>query len=238
MMAKIKSNGRAKLKFLLILPVVALLVLAFADAKPVSTQPTDEAIISQPDTLSQPQDKKADEAAKKKQLEKQKKAEEILKEEAKLKAMYKETDDPEKKEKIKAKLIKIAEWKENNGIVKMKKKHGEMSKAEYKAAVKELKAAYEKSDDPEKKKKIKQKLVQLEKTYAVEKAKKAEHVENGELMKLEAKYRDIEMMQKELKAKYEKTDDPELKKKIKEKHIALEKEKELIKKKAKKIKGN
>ena len=37
MMAKIKSNGRAKLKFLLIVPVVALLVLAFADAKPVST---------------------------------------------------------------------------------------------------------------------------------------------------------------------------------------------------------
>jgi hypothetical protein len=46
------------------------------------------------------------------------------------------------------------------------------------------------------------------------------------------------MKQKELKAKYEKTDDPELKKKIKEKHAALEKEKELIKKKAEQIKGN
>jgi len=237
-MAKIKSNGRAKLKILLIFPVIALLVLVFADAKPAPTLPMDEAVISQPDTLSQPQDKKADEAAKKKQLEKQKKAEEILKKEAKLKAMYKETDDPEKKEKIKAELIKIAEWKDNNGIVKMKKKHGEMSKADYKAAVKELKAAYEKTDDPEKKKKIKQKLAQFEKTYAVEKAKKAEHVENGEMAELKAKYKDIEMMQKELKAKYEKTDDPELKKKIKKKHAALEKEKEIIKKKAEKIKGN
>ena len=230
-MAKIKSNGRAKLKFLLIFPVVALLVLAFADAKPAPTQPVDEAVIAQPGTISQT----AEETAKKKQLEKQKKAEEILKKEAKLKAMYKETDDPEKKEKIKAELVKIAEWKENNGIVKVKKKDGEMSDAEYKAAVKELKTAYKKTDDPEKKEKIKQKLVQLEKTYAVEKAEK---VENGELAGLKAKYKDIEMMQKELKAKYEKTDDPELKKKIKEKHMALEKEKELIKKKAEKLKGN
>jgi hypothetical protein len=236
MMAKIKSNGRAKLKILLIFPVVALLVLAFADAKPAPTLPMDEAVISQPDTLSQPQDKAADEAAKKKQLEKQKKAEEILKKEAKLKAMYKETDDPEKKEKIKAELVKIAEWKDNNGIVKVKKK--EMGEKEYKAAVNELKEMYEKTDDPEKKKKIKQKLAQFEKTYAAEKAKKAEHVENGEIAELKAKYKDIEMKQKELKAKYEKTDDPELKKKIKEKHAALEKEKELIKKKAEQIKGN
>ncbi|MGD8538039.1 MAG: M56 family metallopeptidase [Candidatus Aminicenantes bacterium] len=238
MMAKIKSNGRAKLKFLLIIPVVALLVLAFADAKPVSTQPTDEAVVAQPGTISQPSDQTADEATKKKQLEKQKKVEEILKKEAKLKAMYKETDDPAKKEKIKAKLAKIAEWKENNGWVKVKKKDGEMSKEEYIAVVKELKAAYEKTDDPEKKEKIKQKLAQLEKTYAVKKVKKAEHVEDGELSELKAKYKKIEMMQKELKAKYEKTDDPELKKKIKEKHLALEKEKELIKKKAEKIKGN
>jgi hypothetical protein len=238
MMAKIKSNGRAKLKILLIFPVVALLVLAFADAKPAPTLPMDEAVISQPDILSQPQDKAADEAAKKKQLEKQKKAEEILKKEAKLKALYKETDNPEEKEKIKAELIKIAEWKENNGVIKVKKKDGEMSYKKYEEVVKELKAAYEKTDDPEKKKKIKQKLAQFEKTYAAEKAKKAEHVENGELSELKAKYKAIEMKQKELKAKYEKTDDPELKKKIKEKHIALEKEKELIKKKAEKIKGN
>ncbi|MGB3862830.1 MAG: hypothetical protein WBE11_00310, partial [Candidatus Aminicenantaceae bacterium] len=132
--------------------------------------------------------------------------------------------------------VKIAEWKENNGVVKVKKK--EMGEENYKAAVKELKAAYEKTDDPEKKKMIKQKLAQLEETYAAETAKKAEHVENGEIAELKAKYKDIEMKQKELKAKYEKTDDPELKKKIKEKHVALEKEKELIKKKAEQIKGN
>jgi hypothetical protein len=240
MMAKIKSNGRAKLKILLIFPVIALLVLAFAESKPVPTLPLDEAVISQPDTLSQPlsQDQKAEETAKKKQHEKQKKAEEILKKEAKLKAMYKETDDPEKKEKIKIELVKIAEWKENNGIVKVKKKDGEMSYKEYEEVVKELKTAYKKTDDPEKKKKIKQKLAQFEKTYAANEAKKAEHVENGALAELKAKYKDIEIMQKELKAKYEKTDDPELKKKIKKKHAALEKEKEAIKKKAEKIKGN
>ncbi|MGB6865125.1 MAG: M56 family metallopeptidase, partial [Candidatus Aminicenantaceae bacterium] len=146
MMAKIKSNGRAKLKILLIFPVIALLALAFAESKPVPTKPLDEAVISQPDNLSQPQDKKADEAAKKKQHEKQEKATEILEKEAKLKAMYKETDDPKKKEKIKAELVKIAEWKENNGVVKVKKK--EMGEENYKAAVKELKAAYEKTDDP------------------------------------------------------------------------------------------
>jgi len=239
MMAKIKSNGMAKLKILLIFPVIALLVLAFAESKPVPTKPLDEAVIAQPDTHTPPQsqDQKADEAAKKKELEKQHKAQEILEKEAKLKAMYKETDDPEKKEKIKVELVKIAKWKENNGIVKVKKKDGEISYKKYEEVVKELKAAYEKTDDPEKKKKIEQKLAQFEETYAVKKAKKAEHAENGELSELEAKYRDIEMMQKELKAKYEKTDDPELKKKIKEKHAALEKEKELVKKKAEQIKG-
>ncbi len=241
MMAKIKSNGRAKLKILLIFPVIALLVLAFAEAKPAPTQPLDEAVISQPDTQSQPQsqDQKADEAAKKKELEKQHKAQEILEKEAKLKAMYKETDDPEKKEKIKAELVKIAEWKENNGWVKVKKKDGEMSYKEYEEVVKELKAAYEKTDDPEMKNKIKQKLAQLEKGYAEKEAKKeSEYVENGEIEKLKAKYKQIEMKQKELKAAYEKTDDPEKKKMIKEKHAALEKEKELIKKKAETIKGN
>jgi len=238
-MAKIKSNGRAKLKILLIFPVIALLVLAFAESKPVPTQPLDKAMISQPDTHGQPQsqDQKAEDEAKKKEKEKQHKAQEILEKEAKLKAMYKETADPEKKEKIKAELVKIAEWKENNGWVKVKKKDGEMSYKEYEEVVKELKAAYEKTDDPDMKKKIKQKLAQIEETYAAKEAKKAEHVENGELSELEAKYRDIEMKQKELKAKYEKTDDPELKKKIKEKHAALEKEKELVKKKAEQIKG-
>jgi hypothetical protein len=241
MMAKIKSNGRAKLKVLLIFPVIALLVLAFAESKPVPTQPLDEAVISQPDTHSQPQsqDQKAEEAAKKKEFEKQMKAQEILEKEAKLKAMYKETDDPEKKKKIKTELVKIAEWKENNGIVKVKKKEmGEKSYKEYEEVVKELKAAYEKTDDPDKKKKIKQKLAQFEKTYAVKKAKKAEHVENGEIAELKAKYKDIEMKQKELKAAYEKSDNPEKKKKIKEKYAQLEKEKELIKKKAEKSKGN
>lgn len=239
-MAKIKSNGRAKLKILLIFPVIALLVLAFAESKPVPTKSLDEAVISQPDTYTPPQsqDQKADEAAKKKELEKQHKAQEILEKEAKLKAMYKETDDPEKKEKIKAELVKIAEWKENNGWVKVKKKDGEMSYKEYEEVVKELKTAYKKTDDPEKKKMIKQKLAQLEETYASEKAKKAEHVENGELAELKAKYKDIEMKQKELEVKYEKTDDPELKTKIKEKLAALQKEKEIIKKKAEKIKGN
>jgi hypothetical protein len=238
MMAKIKSNGRAKLKVLLIFPVIALFVLAFAESKPVPTQSLDEAVISQPDTLSQPpsQDQKAEEATKKKEFEKQKKAKEILEKEAKLKAMYKETDDPEKKKKIKIELVKIAQWKENNGIVKVKKK--EMGEKTYKAAVKELKALYEKTDDPEKKKKIKMKLAQLEETYAAQEAKKAEHVENGELSELKAKYKDIEMKQKELKALYEKTDDAEKKKMIKKKHAQLEKEKELIKKKAEKSKGN
>ena len=115
-MAKIKSNRRAKLKILLIFPVIALLVLAFAESRPVPTQPLDK-VISQPDALSQPQDKKADEAAKKKQLEKQHKAQEILEKEAKLKAMYKDTDDPEKKEKIKAMHADLEKEKE---IIKKK----------------------------------------------------------------------------------------------------------------------
>jgi hypothetical protein len=238
MMAKIKSNGRAKLKILLIFPVIALLVLAFAESKPVPTQPLDKAVISQPDTHGQPQsqDQEAEDEAKKKEKEKQHKAQEILEKEAKLKAMYKETDDPEKKEKIKAELVKIAEWKENNDWIKVKTEDGEKSYAE---VVKELKAAYEKTDDPEKKEKIKMKLAQLEKEYAEKEAKlKSEHVENGEIEELKAKYKEIEMKQKELKAAYEKTDDPEKKKMIKEKYAALDKEKELIKKKAEKIKGN
>ncbi|MBN1273559.1 MAG: M56 family metallopeptidase [Candidatus Aminicenantes bacterium] len=227
MMAKNKSKGGARLKVLLVLPVLILLVLVFAESKPVTDQAEHGAAFSESGVLHQPyawdQEEKT---AKEKELEKKKKMKLILEQETELKKLYEKTEDPEKKVEIKAKLNKIQAWKKENGWVKTE--HGEKP---YTDIVKELKAAYEKTDDPEKKKEIKEKLMMLEKEYAAGKANgKSEIMENKKIEELKARYLEVDKLQKMLKAKYEKTDDPEVKKKLKEKVAFLEKEKENIKK--------
>ncbi|NIM58998.1 MAG: hypothetical protein GTO16_08665, partial [Candidatus Aminicenantes bacterium] len=130
MMTKRKSKRWAKFKVLLILPLLSFLVLTFADSntarEPDKTKQkdADSALITQrdaKDSAHAEDQKKAEDEKKKKEhakwvLEETKKIEMSLKE---LKKKYKETDDPEMKEKIKEKaaalkkqLMKLKEGQE------------------------------------------------------------------------------------------------------------------------------
>jgi hypothetical protein len=130
-----------------------------------------------------------------------------------LKDLYEKTDDPEKKKQIKK---KIEELQKNIQVANTKYVKIDVGKDVYvvKADVgvdvdvdkmNNLRTLYEKTDDPEKKKLIKQKIQELEKRKQLEEKK------------------NIEMAIKDLEQKYVQTDDTELKKKIKEKIEQLRK---------------
>jgi len=194
MMEKIKSRGRAKFKVLLILPIIALLMLAFAESKPakapVGKDSVDNIMLSQHDskvTAQKEEQKKAEEEKKKK--------EELLKKEKKLKEALEKTEDPEKRKAIKKKLEQLYQ------MIKTEK-----SKKEMALQYLELKKKLEMTEDPEKRAQIKKKLAELEKIKAAEN-----------------RLKEISLKEKELKVAYSKTEDPEKKKLIKEKLAQLQK---------------
>jgi hypothetical protein len=202
MMEKIKSRGRAKFKVLLILPIIALLMLAFAESRPAKapdeTDNSDKVMLSQDDskvTAQTEEQKKAEEEKKKKKEMEEKKKEELLKKEKKLKEMLEKTEDPEKRKALEKKLEELYMMKK----VEKKKKEMEIQYLE-------LKKKLETTEDPEEKALIKKKLAKLE-----------------EIKEAEIRVKKISMKEKELKEAYSKTDDPEKKKLIKEKLAKLQK---------------
>jgi hypothetical protein len=225
MMAKIQSKGGARFKVLLVLPVIALLILAFAESKPaadhmgkvdagkaISNDGSNSATVTVTPA-------KSDEKNKKEQEQKMKKLEKKMQE---LEAAFAKTDDPEKKAAIKKELKKIHEIKAN---------HHSAEKMTYDEKIHKLKVMYKETDDPEKKEKIKMKLEQLKKEMEMEKA-----VSNGTEYGLYDKIKKIEAKQKALKAEHEKTDSPEKKKEIKQKYKELEALKEKVKEKLSQMK--
>jgi len=199
MLTRGKSKRWAKLKMLTMLPIICLLVFAFADSKAVAKstqagQDNADAIFLAPEEARSPildDQKKAEEKKKKEKLL------EVEKAIQELKMKYEKTDDPELKKKIKEKVAVLAEEK--------KKLMGNPNPGW--AEIDELKKLYEKTDNAEKKKEIKMKIAELEKKKQMEETKKV----------------DFAIM--ELKKKYEQTDDPELKKKIEKKIQELKKQK-------------
>ena len=121
-----------------------------------------------------------------------------------LKEKYKATEDPEMRKKIKEKVAALGKK-----MTKLKQQQKvetfEMSNDGL-LALEKLEKKYKATDDPEMKKKIKMKMLELQKKKQMDETKK------------------IEMTIKELEHKYNATDDPELKKKIKEKISELIKE--------------
>ena len=205
MMTKNRSRKGAKLKVLLVLPVALLLVLVFADTKPVKAVEKanlDNTAFTTSDTSANV-DQEHDEKAKK---EKQKQAE-LEKKIAEIKALYEKTDDPEKKAKIKEKIMQLKKSAEKDGD-----SHLSMEE-EYAKKAATLEEEYEKTDDPEKKKAIKEKLAQLQITIIkskyeelsahVDKIKKLmEETEDAEKKeKLKAMWKDAENDMKKLKEK-------------------------------------
>jgi hypothetical protein len=191
MMTKGKSKSWAKSKFLLMIPVICFLVLAFANPKPATS--TDHAMMNP--------DGKTIEEQKTSKEEQHKKQEELMKKEQELKELLAKTDNPEKKKIIKEKLAEIQKAKkkegwEGNGPVTISEK-------EYVDKTKKIKKLLETTEDPKTKKELKAKLKDLE-----------EMKKNGMVKPTKINY---EEQAKILKEMYEKEKDPEKKKKIKEK---------------------
>jgi hypothetical protein len=222
MMTKGKSKTWAKSKFLLMIPVICFLVLAFANPRPAS--PTTQAkmttenalpALDEPNGPAAAEDQKASDDKKKK--EKEHKLQEIILKEQQLKKEYEKTDDPEKKKLIKEKLIQIQQMKQKEGWVEHNP--GTITEEQYIETTKKIKTKLANTDDPEETKKLKAKLAELQ-----------EMKKNG-LVKSSTAI-DYEKEAAKLKEMYEKTDDPEKKKLIKEKLMQIKQM--LAKEKAKK----
>ena len=210
-MTKGKSKSWARSKFLLMIPVICFLVLAFANPRPATS--TDHAFA--PVNIS---DQKTTEDAKKKEQER--KLQELLQKEKDLKELYAKTDDPEKKKMIKEKLAEIQQAKKNEGWVKAENGPKTISEKEYVDMTTKIKTLLENTEDPKKRKELKAKLKELE-----------EMKENGLVKPTNIDYEKEALILKEM---YEKEKDPEKKQKIKEK---LAKLKELAAKEKEKKNG-
>lgn len=232
-MTKSKSKGLAKLKFLLMLPMLCFLILAFADSRTIREPvPTDRGSVesampaeesSQAWTVKADQ-KLSDEA--KKMLEQLKQIEMTIKE---LEKQYEQTKDAEKRKEIKEKLAVLTEKRDFLKYKLSEEHHVQIQKVQNSdvAKIEELEKMYATTDNPEKKKQIKMKIAELEQNMDKEKAQYVKvdvspakydvHVD------VEKDTYDAEV--KALKELYVKTDDPEKKKIIEKKLQELEKKK-------------
>jgi len=241
MMTKSKSKGLAKLKFLLMLPMLCFLILAFADSKtirepePADLESVDSAVpakeSSQAWTVKADQ-KLSDEA--KKMLEELKQIEMTIKE---LEKQYEQTKKPEKRKKIKERMAVLLEKRNFLKYKLSEEPHIQIQKVQNVDLVKieELRELYAKTDNPEKKKQIKMKIAELEQKMDAGDAKYVKidvsPVKYDVGVDVEKDTYDAEV--KLLKELYVKTDDPEKKKIIEKKLQELEKKKAMDK--AKKI---
>jgi hypothetical protein len=219
MMTKSKSKTWAKSKFLLMIPVICFLVLAFAHPRAVS--PIDHAKIDNDMVTPAVDDgNKQTQTKDQEKKEKEKKLKEISHEEQILIEKLEATNDPEERKQIKQKLVEIQKMKEAEGGAGGKPI--KMTEQEYNDTVKKLKTMIEKSENPEETKKLKEKLADLKEM------KKKGWVKSETAI-------DYEKKAAELKELWEKTEDPQKKKEIEEKLKQLKQmmQKEKDKKKVK-----
>ncbi len=261
MLTKIKSRGRAKFKLLLILPVIAFLVLVFAEPQPAKTpeasgkSAVDKVVTAEPYTSddeahkkdkADDEKKKAEELAKKKEMEEMKKK--LAAKEKELKMALEETEDPEMRKKLKQKLTQLYEHEKM--LAETYKKYRQDHEKAYEKMLKaeaELKEMYKATEDPEKKKKIKEKLAQIQAMKAeMQNEKKKETFVIAEPLKVVVTDHDgfkktipIKIdeewfaKKKELKKMIAETDDPEKKAQLKKKYEEMQKIEALVKAKIK-----
>ena len=215
-MTKGKSKSWAKSKFLLLVPVICFLILAFANPRPATS--TDHVSSGKTFALDESETPVKIEEQKTSKEEQHKKQEELMKKEKELKELYAKTEDPEKKKMIKNKLAEIQKAKEKNGWVENGPKT--ISAKEYTEKTNKIKTLLETTEDPKVRKELKAKLKELE-----------EMKDNGLVKPTNIDYEKEALILKEM---YEKEKDPEKKKQIKEKMVQL---KELAAKEKAKKKG-
>ncbi len=206
MMTKGKSKSWAKSKFLLLIPVICFLVLAFANPKPVDS--ASHAFV--PSAAAD-----QDSSDKAKQKDQQQKLTELMQKEKELKDLYAKTEDPEKKKMIKAKLVEIQQAKENAGWAEVEPKI--ISEEEYASETKKIKTLLENTEDPQKQELLKAKLHDLQemktKGWVKPNGNDSEKTVNEKI--------DYEKQALILKELLEKEKDPEKKKQIKAKLAKL-----------------
>ena len=203
MMTKGKSKSWAKSKFLLMVPVICFLVLAFANPKPASS--TDHAIDGKTIALDELAAPIKIEDQKTSKEEQHKKQEELMKKEQELKELLAKTENAEKRKMIKQKLAEIQMAKEKEGWAKSPPKI--ISEKEYVEKTKKIKTVLETTEDPKKRKELKNKLKDLQemKTKGLVKPTNINYEKEAQI----------------LKKMYEKEKDPEKKKIIEEKLAKL-----------------
>jgi hypothetical protein len=233
MMTKSKSKGLAKLKFLLMLPMLCLLIFVFADSKTVrEPEPAGlESVESAAPAKESPQafvvkaDQKLSEEAKK-MLGQLKQIEMSINE---LEKEFQQTKDAERRKKIKAKLVVLLE-KRDNLRIKLSEEHNvqvQKVKNVDVAKIEELEDLYAKTDDPKKKQQIKMKIAELEQKMKTGDAKyvKIDVAPAKYDVGVDVEKDGYDAEAKKLKEMYLKTDDPEKKKIIEKKMKELEKKK-------------
>lgn len=203
-MTKKKSKTWAKSKFLLMIPVICFLVLAFAHPRDVGPTVNAKSIAgleaSAPDDVNKQTQSKDQE-----RKEKEKKLKEIMHEEQILIEKLEATDNPEVRKELKLKLDEIQ---------KMKKSEGQEITPEEKMLIEKLEA----SDDPEVRKELRMKLEKLQKMKVSEGL-----VEAKPITMTEQQYKDTVV---KLKTMIEKSENPEETAKLKKKLAELTEMKE------------
>jgi len=204
MLSQMKSPGVARLKLLLALPLLAGLVLAFAQPRLVAGSP------AAPDQVQ------AADSSHEKKLQVKEELKKLEAMEADVRKQMETTSDEGAKKELKMKLEKIAQMQKELSM-----KNGassELSPAERKAMALELKekeaaikAAYEKSSDENEKAKLKEQLAKLhQKSMAVTPSGFSTDEMKKMLVELKAKESDLKTMLGE-------TSDPEKKVEIEKK---------------------
>jgi hypothetical protein len=259
MMTKNKSRSIARLKFLLVLPLASLLVLAFADPKPAESQlpqfdETSNAEMNSLDTASesiQSSDKKKEQDLKKKQENQEKLArmkDDFKKLSEKEKALRKKLDvvkDPAKKKELKTYLKKVQEKKaqleevlEKNSTLKnvseSLKKELTLLMEKEEAIRKKL----EKVKDPKEKAALKKVLVDVLNREKLMKLKlNGEEMHNNpKVDELKQEYKVLTEKEMIVRAKLKEVKDPKKKAELKKLLADVLKRKEFIKYKAEEMK--
>ncbi len=260
MMTKNKSRSVARFKFLLVLPLASLLVLAFADPKPAESSlpqidETSNAEIRSFDTASEPvqnSDKKKEEDLKKKK-EQQKKLAQIKDEYKKLsekeKAIRKELDvvkDPAKKKELKTYLKKVLQKKSQ--MEEVLEENSALKKVSEHSLKKELTVLMEKEEvirkklvkvkDPNKKAELKKLLVDVSNRKKLMKLKlDGEKTHNNfKVDDLKREYKLLKEKEMKIRAKLKEVEDPKKKAQLKKLLTDVLEKQEYIKIKVEKMK--
>jgi spore coat protein CotF len=242
MMSKIKSKNAAKLKLLFVLPLAALLVLAFANPKPARSSEHAAAPAVQEKAGQEWQVSKEKVAQAKEELKMLKNKEE------KIRQMLATTEDPEKKKELKKSLETVlvkeqemTSFLKNAGAAPPLPANGDELKAEYKALLsKEAKIKEElaNTESPEKKAELKALLQKVT-------AKKADIQSmmegNGPASEptiedLKKEYMSLDQKGEQVRAELAKTTDPNQKAKLEDTLKKIAQKQEMIKAKAQEIK--